>query len=127
LASKPQKELSLKVTKINAARSQLESAIEFYFSYGDEVTIHTLASASLNVLTDLCQHLKVVTPLHLEGMLNDLVKPEHHKMFRNKIREPENFFKHADREHFLQECIDAFKTPCKARSGLESCIPPPHL
>jgi len=59
--------------------------------------------------------------LLLDKLLADLVKPEHHREFRNKFRESENFFKHADRDpegvisfnpditdYMLLEAVEAF-------------------
>jgi hypothetical protein len=86
------------VSKADAARRQLISAIRLYFDGGDEVAIHTLAAAARNVLIDLCEHKGVRHPLLLEQMLKDLVKEEHHKEVLTKFREAENFFKHADRD-----------------------------
>ena len=85
-------------SKIDAARRQLITAIRLYFNYDDEVSIHTLSSAARNVLCDICTHRGVTHPLLLDRLLVDLVKPEHHREFRRKFREPENFFKHADHD-----------------------------
>lgn len=89
---------ALQVSKLDAARRQLEGAITLYFNWGDSVSIHTLAAASRNVLADLCEHRMIKPGLLLERMIGDHVKPEYQKMLHAKIREAENFFKHADRD-----------------------------
>lgn len=56
-----------------------------------------------------------------KNMLQDYIKPEHHKEVIESFREPENFFKHADRdpegildfnpdftEFLLMEAIEAY-------------------
>jgi hypothetical protein len=39
-----------KVSKLDAAKRQLETVIRLYFSNGDPVSIHTLTAAAYNVL-----------------------------------------------------------------------------
>jgi hypothetical protein len=43
----------IKISKLEAARRQVETAIRIYFANGDPVSIHTLAAASLQILVDL--------------------------------------------------------------------------
>lgn len=111
------------LTKLEAARRQIETAVRLYFHGGDAISIHTLASAGCNVLVNLCTHRGANSPLLLADMILTFVKPEHHKKVRDKIRAPENFFKHADRdpegsitfnpessEFFLLEAVEAYTT-----------------
>jgi hypothetical protein len=42
-----------KVSKLDAAKRQLETAIRLYFSDGDPVSIHTLTAAAYNILRDV--------------------------------------------------------------------------
>lgn len=86
------------LSKTDVARRQLVTAIRLYFNWDDEVSIHTLAAAARNVLCNLCERRGVTHSLLLDRLLDEFVKPEHHKEFRNKFRESENFFKHADRD-----------------------------
>jgi hypothetical protein len=46
--------LNPSITKIEAARRQLETAISLYFDNGDSLAIHSLAYASFKVLLDIC-------------------------------------------------------------------------
>ena len=43
----------LRLTKLDAARRQLETAVRLYFHEGDPVSTHTLAAAAYNVLRAL--------------------------------------------------------------------------
>ncbi len=86
---------TLKVSKLDAARRQLEAAIDLYSRHGDEVAIHTLAAAAYDVLRDLNE---------AQGggpMIKDIhkyVDPQHAELLRKKLNEAQNFFKHADRD-----------------------------
>jgi hypothetical protein len=87
-----------KVSKLDAAKRQLETTIRLYFSDGDPVSIHTLTAAAYNVLRDVTKQ-KGAEPMFIKGQMLDYVKPEYHKMIVGKVTEAENFFKHADRDH----------------------------
>jgi hypothetical protein len=85
----------VQLTKLEAARRQLESAVRLYFAYGDEVSIHTLAAAAYSLVRDINEH------RHGEPMLKDLhlLLPDGlSREFRNYINRPENFLKHADKD-----------------------------
>jgi hypothetical protein len=45
-----------KITKIDGARRQIETAIELYFDNKDSLSVHTLAWAAFKVLFDLYPH-----------------------------------------------------------------------
>jgi hypothetical protein len=80
------------VSKTDAARSQLDTAIELYFQDGDEVAIHTLASAAYEVVVSLRTR---------AGFVDEIVKhilPERRAEFRQHWNRAQNFFKHADRD-----------------------------
>lgn len=110
----------IELSKEEAARRQLVTAIQLYFEYGDEVSIHTLAAAARNILADLCEHKGVTNPIFLEKMLGELVKPEHHKEVRVRFREPENFFKHADRDPDEVFGFNAERTEFLLLEGVEA-------
>lgn len=46
----------LRLSKLDAARRQLETATKLYFEHGDEVSIHTLAAAAYSVIRDINEH-----------------------------------------------------------------------
>jgi hypothetical protein len=84
--------MKLRVTKIDAARRQLETAIELYFADRDPVAVHTLAAAAFEVLTDLR------TEAGQPDEMMELIVTERRREVRDKLREAQNFFKHADRD-----------------------------
>lgn len=88
----------LTLSKLDVAKRQLEIAIRLYFTYGDPVSIHTLAAAGYNVLRDLTEK-RGAEPMFLKGLLLDNVRPEYKDQVIRKLNEAENFFKHADRDH----------------------------
>ena len=83
---------TFKVSKTDAARRQLETAVRLWFFSGDPVAIHTLAAAAHQVLHDLGKKQGAPT------LLRDLpgVKPEYTARVRQAVSKYENFFKHAD-------------------------------
>jgi hypothetical protein len=85
---------SLTITKIEAARRQLRTAIELWFADGDVVSIHTLATAAHQVIHDLNRRRQG------PEMLFDtvIIKDEYRKDFINMAKGPTNFFKHADKD-----------------------------
>ncbi len=88
---------TLKLSKLDAAKRQLEMAIRIYFQNGDPVSIHTLVAAAYNVLHAL-NKTKGGEPMIVKDRFVEYVKPEHHREFIDRINSAENFFKHADRD-----------------------------
>ena len=110
------------ISKIDAARRQLECAIRLYFNDGDAISIHTLAAAARNVLLDLCRYRGQSSAILREELIKNYVKPEHAKDVRAVYKRAENFFKHADSdpdevltfdpegsEYFLFEATEAYQ------------------
>lgn len=87
----------LHVSKLDAARRQLETAIRLYFNDSDPVSIHTLTAAAYNVLRDINREAGG-TKLIIKEELIERVVPEYQKEVRRKLNEAENFFKHADKD-----------------------------
>jgi hypothetical protein len=85
----------LLITKLDAGKRQLETAVILYFNYGDPVSIHTLAAAAYAVLRDLNQ--KRGGELMLKDMWQLLEAPLA-KEFKRYSNQPDNFFKHADND-----------------------------
>lgn len=115
--------MKLDISKMDAARRQLDVAIELYFRSFDSVAIHTLAAASRNMLADLCEHKGRRPDILLEAMLEEFIREDRRNEIRVKFREAENFFKHADRdpdriltfspdatEYWLLEALEAYFT-----------------
>jgi hypothetical protein len=87
----------IKITKLEAARRQLETAITLYFSGGDPVSTHTLASAAAEILKGLNDVAKG-TPMLLDLEASGAIRPDKLKLARKAFRNPQNFFKHADED-----------------------------
>lgn len=94
---------AIKISKLDAAKRQIETAIHLYFLSRDPVSIHTLSYASYQILTDLNKH-RGGKAMLLQDMVKIYTKPGHEKEVFAKIHEAENFFKHADRDP--EEAVD---------------------
>jgi len=82
------------VTKPDVARRQLSVAIHLFFEEQDVIAIHTLASASHQILVDLGKNLGIGSAVkNTSGM-----KPREVQAFLRRINYPYNFLKHADRD-----------------------------
>lgn len=89
---------SLTISKLDAAKRQLETVIRLYFSNGDPVSIHTLTAAAYNIIRDV-NIKRGGGPMLVKDQMFDYVKPEYKEILKQKLSEAENFFKHADRDH----------------------------
>lgn len=80
------------ITKIDAAKSQLATAIWLYFEDRDPISVHTLVHAASEIIDRLCdaKDLRSMRAAMLES-----IKPEYRKMVVDKLNKPANFFKHA--------------------------------
>lgn len=88
---------SITISKLDAVKRQLETAIHLYFLSRDPVAIHTLASAAHKIITDLNKH-RGGSPTLNEKMLSTRVKPGCEKEAYRLLHNAENFFKHADKD-----------------------------
>ena len=88
--------LRTRITKLDAARRQLETAINLYFHEGDQVSIHTLGCAAHEII-ETVNRKGGGTPT-LKESWKDSIKPEHVKTFYKALNPARNFFKHADRD-----------------------------
>jgi hypothetical protein len=82
----------MNVTKIDAAKSQLTTAIELYFQDRDPISVHTLAMAAAEIIDRLCEA-KGLQSMRAHFMSR--VTPEHRKEVGNALNKAVNFFKHA--------------------------------
>lgn len=83
-----------RITKIDAARRQLRTAIRLFFEDQDAVSIHTLAGAAHEVLRDLL----IGTSPRSFIKDTDIIKPGHEKEYWAAVNKARNFFKHADND-----------------------------
>lgn len=116
-------------SKLDVARRELETAIKFFFEEGDPVSIHVLATASHEILEALCK--EQGTKSFIQDGLDNHIKPEFHETVRQKLRAPQNFFKHADRDakellefnteitaHHIWDCCTMYHSLTKERPKL---------
>ena len=87
--------MKLKLSKLDAAKNQLEVAILLFFDDRDIVSVHTLTRASHEILEKLCSG-KNIKSMHQE-IMGSVIK-ERVQEFRAIVDEPKNFFKHSSRD-----------------------------
>jgi hypothetical protein len=82
------------VTKLDAAKRQLRTAIRLWFNEGDPVSIHALASAAHEVIHTLFRR------KGLHGLMfdTDVIKPEYRKDWAKRLKVAATFFKHAQKD-----------------------------
>ena len=83
------------VTKLEAARRQLATAIELWFHGKDQVSLHTLAFAAYEIIHTVSQKKGRTTDLLFDSLL---VKEEARPDFKDRLKECANFFKHGSRD-----------------------------
>ena len=84
----------MEISKLDAAKRQLDVAINLFFKQGDPVSIHTLTAAAHQLLMDIGR-LENIKSLIKE---NPLIKKEYISEYHKTINEAENFFKHAEKD-----------------------------
>lgn len=78
------------ISKLDAAKRQLDTALNLYFKNGDPISIHTLTAASHQILMDL----------GAKSVIKDtaLIRKGMEKEYLAIVNRAENFFKHAQRD-----------------------------
>src|SRR5947209_4730269 len=89
--------MDVRISKLDAARRQLETAVVLYFQQGDPVSIHTLAAAAHQLLHDISKKADSQSEMILAWALEQVL-PEYRDEIRKTLRAAQNFFKHADRD-----------------------------
>ncbi|MBI4964970.1 MAG: hypothetical protein HY913_16975 [Desulfomonile tiedjei] len=87
-----------RISKLDSARRQLETAINLYFYERDVVSVHTLSAAAFNIMADIGRHDEGGKNTLRGIILDNFIKKEHRKFVRERLRQAENFFKHADKD-----------------------------
>jgi len=81
------------ITKLGAAQSQIDTAIQLFFNEIDPLSIHTLACAAHQIIHDILGSMKLKDPLYSP----DFIENEDGKRRWLKLMNKEkNFLKHAD-------------------------------
>lgn len=83
------------VTKLDAARRQLDTSIRLLFEQADAVSVHTLAYAAFGILKGVAEHRKETRIL---ASAEALAAAEKDGNFWKGFSRAGNFFKHADRD-----------------------------
>ncbi len=82
------------ISKLDAAKRQLECAINLFFKQADPISIHTLTAAAHQLLMDIGR-LENVKSFVKES---SLIKKEYFAEYIKTINTAENFFKHAEKD-----------------------------
>lgn len=88
--------MTIPISKLDAARRQLTTAVILYFNNLDVVSIHALAAAAYEVVEAIAKkrgHSTLIQRSLFDFLTDDMVKG-----FRKSMRKPQNFFKHADQD-----------------------------
>lgn len=84
------------ISKLDAAKRQLDVAINLFFKNGDPVSIHTLTAAAYDVLIGLGKTAKLIDLGVKDVEL--YVKDEYQKEYLAIVNKAQNFFKHSDKD-----------------------------
>ena len=83
------------VTRRQAARAEIDTAIELLFDDGAPVAIEVLTWAAVEMMRGLAEHRQLQT---FQATIEERVKPEALKRWREILKGHYNFFKHGDRD-----------------------------
>ncbi len=86
---------TIKLSKIEAIRRQIDASIRILFENEDPIAIHTLAMASFQMLRDLSAKSE---DNYFNKMLKNMLNPSLEREFWRIINRPANFLKHADKD-----------------------------
>ncbi|MDR3405525.1 MAG: hypothetical protein P4L99_23725 [Chthoniobacter sp.] len=89
------KPAALNVSKLDAARRQIETAISLWFDNGDPVAIHTLTAAGHRICHDIAKRRGGKSPILFNA---EFIEPEGLAEYKKLVCEAENFFKHAEKD-----------------------------
>lgn len=82
------------ISKTDAARRQLDTAITLWFQESDPIPTYTLACASHQIICDIIRHRRGHDPL----FDNPYIKSGFKKVAKDHFHKHYNFFKHATRD-----------------------------
>ena len=82
------------ISKLDAAKRQLEFSIKLFFRNSDVVVIHTLAAAAHEIFRGLGKKQGVRSLIKDQAL--DVIKKDKQKVFLATVNKAENFFKHAN-------------------------------
>jgi hypothetical protein len=82
------------ITKLEAARRQIDTGVRLLLAHEDPVAIHSLAAAGFRILRDIGEH--VGSPV--DQLIKSGIKPGMDRQFWSAFNTLANFLKHADRD-----------------------------
>jgi hypothetical protein len=82
----------MEITKIDAAKAQLATAIRLYFDDKDPISIHTLTMAAGEIIDKICTSKGLVSMR--SGLLDNII-PARRQEVGDAMNRARNFFKHA--------------------------------
>lgn len=107
----------ISISKIDAAKRQLETAIKLFFREEDPISIHTLACAAHEIITVTAK----LQNIHTIIKNNPFIEKKDQKFFHDKVMEASIFFKHGNRDtkknldfnsdittYFLIDAVEAY-------------------
>jgi hypothetical protein len=109
----------LTVTKLEIVQREIDTCADLYFSFGDLVSMHVLASAAYEILAVFDKEISKT------GMLFDdveqYIKAEYLDDYRNLMKSPYVGFKHGTKD------LDAFETYSPGAKQFSSKVRNPSL
>ena len=82
------------ISKLDAAKRQLETAIRLFFNNSDFVSIHTLTCAGYDILKDLAKKQNITS--QVQESFEKFIRADKRKEVLDKLNKPKHFFKHAN-------------------------------
>lgn len=85
----------IRISKLDAARRQIDAAIRMTFAGEDPVAIHSVVAAGHRIIKDLCEKRG-----DIESYLQftDWINPNYAKEYWQRLNASANFLKHADKD-----------------------------
>ena len=84
------------ISKLVAAKRQLQTAIRLWFSDGDPVAVHTLAFAAYEIIHVISKKNNPYRPTLIFD--SDMIKDEYRSDWNKTIKSTAGFFKHANKD-----------------------------
>ncbi len=106
---------NIKISKLDAAKRQLETAIRLYFNDADPISVHTLACAAHGILSDINKKHGGRPMIVSDSRVMD----EYKKKVRQKLLEAKNHFKHANND---PDAVIDFNPEVNEYFILDACI-----
>ena len=107
---------SERLTRQRAIRCEIDTSISLFLSHRDHVSAHVLAWAGVETLRGIANSRNIVT---FHEILEDKIKPDRLREWRDALRKNYNFAKHADRDPELE--IEDFRPESTSYTLFGAC------